>query len=317
MHFINTENEILNNFIKNKLSKNAPLDSKGLCKKYPYKPFLLLAIIATCNEHNKKIFNSKFCLNSDFGENICKKYYDYLSGDQSLFEILSSNKTKTNWVLGWTKMLHNEVIKNICQMPAKNLQSDFFEFNDKEKSIKLNLDVEIEDQLNLRNKLLANIILIIKICLPYYKKYSDNEIYTGISNLIHSINFIEETDEKIKRSYLFRKLVIDRDRKCVICCCDNNYVLEACHIKTFEKCNQNEAINEQNGITLCANHHKLFDNGMFSFNLNGTISISSLLNEIDEDLLIKKFESCYLTVLKLKSLDNYFVDWNKKYVFKQ
>jgi putative restriction endonuclease len=66
--------------------------------------------------------------------------------------------------------------------------------------------------------------------------------------------------------HIFAASIKDRDGKCIICCIDRPELLQACHIKPFSQCsNQIEQVDSNNGITLCANHHKLFDRGLFTF----------------------------------------------------
>lgn len=68
--------------------------------------------------------------------------------------------------------------------------------------------------------------------------------------------------------HIFRKEVLDRDKKCLICCTDNYAILEACHIKPHTVSEHNEKYDLNNGVALCRNHHKLFDIVYFGFNSN-------------------------------------------------
>lgn len=48
--------------------------------------------------------------------------------------------------------------------------------------------------------------------------------------------------------------------KCLVCGIKSIQLLEAAHIKPYAECvNDNERYSQWNGITLCANHHRMFD----------------------------------------------------------
>lgn len=70
-------------------------------------------------------------------------------------------------------------------------------------------------------------------------------------------------------------LSIEQDHKCVICGLKTEKLLIGSHIKPSANCNVHEKADTQNGLLLCANHDKLFDRYLISFNpQNGKIVIN-------------------------------------------
>lgn len=83
---------------------------------------------------------------------------------------------------------------------------------------------------------------------------------------------------------------------CRCCLCGVNFdkLLVASHIKPWAKSDKHEKLDMNNGLLLCPNHDKLFDSGLISFEDDGTIIISDMLDEtnrifmnVDEKMRIK------------------------------
>ncbi|MDE6429449.1 MAG: hypothetical protein K2K18_02995, partial [Malacoplasma sp.] len=127
-------------FWKNKINNNAPLaiDNQikyDICKdynkiepyklrlKYPYKPFLVLAILEEfgIDSFKKIIYIEK--------SNIVKRFYDFCSFDEYLFKILLSQKAKNQWGLGFNNYLKQSVLAIMKEGPLNHLQTN----NDKDK----------------------------------------------------------------------------------------------------------------------------------------------------------------------------------------
>lgn len=83
----------------------------------------------------------------------------------------------------------------------------------------------------------------------------------------------------------FRKELLDRDKGCRICGLDINEVLIASHIKPWAKSANDEKSDINNGLILCANHDRLFDRGLISFDDSGNIIISKMISEKDFEKL--------------------------------
>ena len=72
---------------------------------------------------------------------------------------------------------------------------------------------------------------------------------------------------------------------CWLCGIKNETLLIASHIQDASKSNIHEKADNNNGLLLCAQHDKLFDSGLISFDFQtGQIMISKLLNEKDRKL---------------------------------
>lgn len=66
---------------------------------------------------------------------------------------------------------------------------------------------------------------------------------------------------------IFRKLILTAyKRKCAICGLDLVEALDAAHIISWLESTPEERISPNNGILLCANHHRLFDSGHIRIN---------------------------------------------------
>ncbi len=73
-----------------------------------------------------------------------------------------------------------------------------------------------------------------------------------------------------------QKLVAEFSGKCVICSINQTQLLIASHIKTSASSNSAQKIDVNNGLLLCPNHDKLFDNYLITFDSNtGKIVISN------------------------------------------
>lgn len=96
----------------------------------------------------------------------------------------------------------------------------------------------------------------------------------------------------------FRRNLIQKYKKCLLCDIEMESILIASHIKPSVDSNVEEKADSNNGFLLCSNHDKLFDSHLISFNpksgkimLSKTISIKDLdsLNLIDSFKIPDKF----------------------------
>ena len=70
-----------------------------------------------------------------------------------------------------------------------------------------------------------------------------------------------------KAQLIFRQALLSiYGQKCAICETGIYELLEAAHIIPWSKCSGMDKMNPRNGMLLCANHHKLFDNGYILIN---------------------------------------------------
>lgn len=70
----------------------------------------------------------------------------------------------------------------------------------------------------------------------------------------------KRTIEQWNRDVRFRSVVLEAyGKQCAICRCKEEKILEAAHIKAVSEGGNDK---EENGICLCRNHHKMFDEGL-------------------------------------------------------
>lgn len=89
----------------------------------------------------------------------------------------------------------------------------------------------------------------------------------------------------------FRKAIIEHyGYKCAVCGLSMQEVLEAAHIIPYSKANDEQKFDYQNGIALCANHHKMFDSNILQISPDYSIhlNISPTENKKHLDLIEKK-----------------------------
>lgn len=80
---------------------------------------------------------------------------------------------------------------------------------------------------------------------------------------------------------VFRTRLLSRYSKCCLCGVSNADFLVASHIKPWSMSDAYEKIDPDNGLLLCPNHDKLFDQGYISFSDDGGILISRELSKSD------------------------------------
>ena len=297
--------------------------SKGIF--YPYKPFLILAILQSHNFEN--IFNIEINISNI---KIVKRFYDLITNDLFLFTILKYQKSKFSWEfnLGLNNSIYSEklevyksVLSIIKQSPFKAMSNH--QCVDKLDANHIRFNVEINNWQEDKKYLISRCCEIIKKCIPWYSYLNESELGQYDFNFdldIQDMMLSREmmTEVKVRKfQHRFRKLVLDRDLKCCICCTDNYVVLDACHIKPYSACKDDEAYDENNGIVMCKNHHKLFDSGLFTFNNEWKVVVSKWLSEIDTSLYFKQYEKCYTVLSSKMPFENEFVNYHNKLIFRK
>ena len=79
----------------------------------------------------------------------------------------------------------------------------------------------------------------------------------------------------------FRRRLLQRYEGCCLCGLGDKNLLVASHIKPWAASDGKEKTDINNGLLLCPNHDKLFDQGYISFDENGGIIISDMIAEED------------------------------------
>ncbi|MFZ3579475.1 HNH endonuclease [Virgibacillus sp. DJP39] len=84
--------------------------------------------------------------------------------------------------------------------------------------------------------------------------------------------------QKIFRSALLKAY----DSKCAFCNFKIPHALEAAHIVPWSESSDGEKLDIQNGVLLCSNHHKLFDNNIYYINSDLTIGINGYKSRLQD-----------------------------------
>lgn len=142
----------------------------------------------------------------------------------------------------------------------------------------------------------------------YHKRISDS-IIAEIQS-IEKDNTINVTEkDSIVKSRIgqgnFRRELIEYWHGCAISLCPLTWMLIASHIKPWKDADNQERLDVFNGLLLLPNYDKLFDMGYISFNQNGRIMCSRLLDNFDRksigltnDLHLLKLDMRHLQYLK-------------------
>jgi|GEM_PF-1748558 hypothetical protein len=113
----------------------------------------------------------------------------------------------------------------------------------------------------------------------------------------------------------YRQKLIERwGAKCSVSDYSNIDLLIASHIKPWKDCNNQEAIDPDNGLLLTPNVDSLFDKGLLTFNDDGSIVFSSRLNLVD----IQEFgisNNLKLSDITPKLVE--YLSYHKEYVFQK
>jgi len=91
--------------------------------------------------------------------------------------------------------------------------------------------------------------------------------------------------KKRKGQAKFRRDLLSLTNECEICGVNDEKLLIAGHIKSWEDSDNRERLDTNNGLVLCAIHDKLFDKGLISFSNDGNIKISPDLSKKNKDIL--------------------------------
>lgn len=112
---------------------------------------------------------------------------------------------------------------------------------------------------------------------------------------------------------VFRENLLHRYGKCCICGINNPTLLIASHIKPWKDSEPNEKLDVNNGFLLCANHDKLFDSGLISFDDSGKIMISNQVS-ISDRILLNISENMKIT---LNEKNRKYLYFHRNTIFKK
>jgi putative restriction endonuclease len=115
---------------------------------------------------------------------------------------------------------------------------------------------------------------------PYSFKDSSLHPLEQLKRLIKNeeinTSFVAEVVQR-RGQAIFKKKLLEDSAKCAICGIDESSLLIASHIKPWKYSSDFERLDKYNGLLLCPNHDKLFDQGLITFTDEGSVIISSFL----------------------------------------
>jgi hypothetical protein len=122
-------------------------------------------------------------------------------------------------------------------------------------------------------------------------KKTQEDINTELNRLFPNFSPVETEEYRIQKRRLyqdkFRNMQLELwNSKCAVTGISCTDILEASHIKPWNGSSDDERLYKYNGFLLTANLHKLFDNGLISFNNDGKILFSKELNVEDRKKLM-------------------------------
>jgi hypothetical protein len=164
---------------------------------------------------------------------------------------------------------------------------------------------------------------------PKENKYGiKNKINKGV--LIHEAETLQMCHEELIEKYgadgtvvhdmlktrssslqnYFRKLLIDKHKKCLLCDISDKRILIASHIKPASASNALEKGDINNGLLLCPLHDKLFDRGYITFDSNsGELILDKSI--LDEKILYKLDTTKNYNQVKTDEMKVYMIYHNK------
>lgn len=139
-----------------------------------------------------------------------------------------------------------------------------------------------------------------------YLREASNELSEDLENIITDISY-SETDKITLVKYrigqgAFRDNLLSYWKGCAVTGYKKHSMLIASHIKPWRESNNQERLDKYNGLLLIPNLDKAFDTGFISFDRNGKILISEVLESpkilgIEDDMKIR-FEKSHQPYLE-------------------
>ena len=142
------------------------------------------------------------------------------------------------------------------------------------------------------------------------------EIESLTTTVPEQIEITETEKEQVMKSRVgqstFKKALLSIEKKCSLCGVSDERFLVASHIKPWSQSNHQERLDKNNGLLLCPNHDALFDKGYISFDKDGTILISSSLDEATK-IFLNINESMSIRV---NEEQREYMKWHREKIFK-
>ncbi|MBD3339546.1 MAG: hypothetical protein GF353_10580 [Candidatus Lokiarchaeota archaeon] len=256
----------------------------------------------------------------------------WLALDKELLNDLEEARTKLENSRNWK--WDNEDYPEYSKIPSKNgyynpsedhskissIISEFhFEFIEKvsKKYEKLNK----KSQLKYTPELLYYLEAVFEedIPKPGYDSFSPSNPIQEIEDYRESYNTLSETErETVVQSRVgqgrFRSKLIKYWRECAVSSCQPIEILNSSHIKPWRDSNNKERLDVYNGLLLIPNLDSLFDKGLITFDGNGNIIISDLLEKSDREKLGIKSK---MRLKKIEEPHKKYLAYHRQNVFEQ
>lgn len=256
----------------------------------------------------------------------------WLALDKELLNDLNEERTKLENSRNWH--WDNEDYPEYSKIPSKNgyyvpseeyskissIISEFhFEFIEKvsKKYEKLNK----RSQLKYTPELLYYLEAVFEedVPKPSYDKFSSSNPIQEIEDYKESYETLSETErETVVQSRVgqgrFRSKLINYWRECAVTGCQTIKILNSSHIKPWRYSNNKERLDIYNGLLLIPNLDRVFDRGLITFDIEGKIIISDLLDNNDRDKLGIKSE---MSIKKIEEPHKKYLEYHRQNVFEQ
>ena len=108
----------------------------------------------------------------------------------------------------------------------------------------------------------------------YFKKEEKLEVKQKIQTK-------EEKKKGREKQLTYRLSLLEKMPYCLITGVTEDRILQACHIKPYSVCEENEKYDVTNGLSMTPTYHKLFDLGFISFKNDGEILISPFMSNLN------------------------------------
>ena len=112
---------------------------------------------------------------------------------------------------------------------------------------------------------------------------------------------------------IFRQNVLEQYPSCPLTGLDIQPLLIASHIKPWSVCNNNERLDPFNGLMLAPNIDRLFDNGLITFETDGTIKISPKIDLENQ----KRLGISSDMKLKIRPKSEKYFEYHRNHVFQK
>ncbi|HEY4537208.1 MAG TPA: HNH endonuclease [Erysipelothrix sp.] len=120
-----------------------------------------------------------------------------------------------------------------------------------------------------------------------------------------------KTTARLTQFKFRERLLKERNGKCELCDVTNPKVLVASHIIPWSIATDNQKIDIDNGLLLCGNHDKLFDQGFITFDHDGEIMISNQVH-IEEYAALNIYPKLKITLTEQQKV---YMTYHRERIF--